>query len=89
MKIGIFFDKGITVHEIAFGNFLTSKNINTQKIPAMVGKQLAQLVSAKKINTPKTTVILLEDIPIWLKKNKIWRSLRQSCRTDKIAFVFF
>lgn len=66
-----FFDKGITVHEIAFGNYLTYPNAKTQEVPATIAKQLSQLVSDKKIQTPKTTVITLEEIPFWLKKIKM------------------
>lgn len=66
-----FYDKGITVHEIALGNYLTYPNEKIQEVPAAIAKQLSQLVSGEKISIPKITVITLEEIPFWLKKMKM------------------
>ncbi len=65
-----FYDKGITVHEIAFGNHLTNSSPMAQQVPQLIAKDLSKLVSERKINVPKTTSITLSEIPLWLKKMK-------------------
>ena len=65
-----FYEKGISIHEIAFGVFQTYPNEKIQSVPVTIAKALSLLVSEKKINIPKTTKISLRDIPTWLKKIK-------------------
>lgn len=65
-----FYDKGITVHEIAIGMYLTYDDKKIQEVPATIAKELSQLVSEKKINLPKMTKISLDEVPVWLKKIK-------------------
>ena len=62
-----FYNKGITVHEIAFGQFLSIHNEDMNKIPAEIGDKLAQLILNRKIHFPKMTLISLNDVPKYLR----------------------
>lgn len=66
-----FYDKGISIHEIALGNYLTYPNEQIQKVPYHIAKNFSQLVSEGKIKTPKINLTSLEEIPCWLKKIKM------------------
>ena len=65
-----FYDRGISVHEIAFGSYLTNPDPEMQKIPAKIGRELSRLVADRKLNPPKATAIAMEEIPTWLRKMK-------------------
>ncbi len=61
-----FYDRGISVHEIAFGGFLTSPDEDLQRIPSIIGNDLAKMMSEGRIHAPKIAKISLEEIPEWL-----------------------
>lgn len=65
-----FYEKGLTIHEIALGNFLTSPDEEMRKEPLRILDSLADMVKEKTIHIPKVTVIALEEIPAYLKKMK-------------------
>lgn len=65
-----FFSKGLTLHEIAFGIFLTYPNKEIQNIPAKIANELSMLMSKEKIQTPLITKIELSEIPSYLHKIK-------------------
>lgn len=65
-----FYDKGLSIHEIAFGKYLTIQDEDSQKNVVRVAYELSKLMSEMKINTPKIVQIRLEDIPMYLKKIK-------------------
>lgn len=65
-----FYDKGISLHEIAFGAYLTHPDKNIHAIVAQIGNELGQLLNDGKICTPKTQLIALENIPQALKRLK-------------------
>lgn len=65
-----FYSKGISVHEIAFGNYLTSSDVETQKVPAQTAKTVSSLVAAGKIGVPEICEIDFGDIPEYLQLMK-------------------
>lgn len=65
-----FYDRGISVHEVAFGGYLTSHDKALQRIPAQIGNNLISLMKEGKIHAPKMTKIGLEDVPASLKSMK-------------------
>lgn len=69
-----FYDKGISMHEIAFGAYLTYPDIEVQKIPAQTAHHLSLLVASGKIKIPHIQTIKLEDIPSALYQIKEGKS---------------
>ena len=65
-----FYSKGLTLHEIAFGIFLTYPNKEIQDIPAKIANELSLLMSNKKIKAPLITKIDLSEISSYLQKIK-------------------
>lgn len=62
-----FYDRGITLHEIAFGGYLTAQDMELQKVPAQVGEALAKMVSSGEIHTPQCRALNLEEVPDGLR----------------------
>lgn len=65
-----FYERGISVHEVAFGGYLTHPDQALQRIPAEIGKNLSELMSKGKIRTPMMTKIRIDDIPVSLMRMK-------------------
>lgn len=65
-----FYEKGISIHEIAFGNYLTCPDRETQKIPAETAKKISMLVASGKITTPDIHEIEFDEIPSYLQQIK-------------------
>lgn len=65
-----FYERGISLHEVAFGGYLTSQDEALQRIPAQIGKNLVSLLKEDKIHAPKMTKIGIEDIPANLRLMK-------------------
>lgn len=65
-----FFDKGISVHEIALGASHTCKDPQAERNLAHIGDEVARLLESKKVLPPATTVISMEQIPEYLGKLK-------------------
>ncbi|HIT90652.1 MAG TPA: zinc-binding dehydrogenase [Candidatus Merdenecus merdavium] len=61
-----FYDKGISIHEIAFGNYLTSPDKEIQAVPAKTAQALSKLVADEKIKVPEIQKIKFEEIPKYL-----------------------
>lgn len=62
-----FYDRGITLHEIAFGGYLTAPDLELQKVPVQVGEALADIVASGEIHTPQCRVLNMEEIPDGLR----------------------
>ena len=62
-----FYDKGLSLHEMATGAALTSGDKQAEENIAVIGKELATLVSKGIIAPPKMTLIGLEEVPSYLK----------------------
>lgn len=58
-----FYDRGLTVHEIAFGGYLQADAPGLQKIPAQIAEKLAAMVSEQIIHVPRLHTIPLEEVP--------------------------
>ncbi|MGF9858570.1 zinc-binding dehydrogenase [Priestia endophytica] len=65
-----FYDKGISLHEIALGAAHTKGDFKAQCNLAHIGNKFAQLLVDKKISPPKLTIISMEEIPEYLVKMK-------------------
>lgn len=65
-----FYDKGISIHEIAFGNYLTCSDEQLQTIPAQTAKALSRLVADNKIRVPEIQKIKFEEIRDYLQQIK-------------------
>lgn len=65
-----FFQKGISIHEIALGAANGSQDPCTRKILADTGEALADLVAAGEIVPPEITLISLGEVGEYLKKLK-------------------
>lgn len=65
-----FYDKGMTVHEIAFGGYLTCPDEDLQKVPEKTGAALSKMVSTGCIQVPKLCEIDFTEIPYYLHKMK-------------------
>lgn len=63
-----FYDKGISIHEIALGVPFTSGDYDAQCDIARIGDKFAELLAQGKIMPPKLTVISLEEVPEYLVK---------------------
>lgn len=62
-----FYDKGLSLHELAIGAALTSNDKQAEENLSFIGSELAKLVADKKILPPKITTISLEEVPQYLK----------------------
>ena len=62
-----FYDRSITLHEIAFGGYLTAQDMELQKVPAQVGEALAKMVNSGEIHTPQCRALNLEEVPDGLR----------------------
>lgn len=62
-----FYDKGISIHEIAFGNYLVCPDEEMQKIPAQTAQALSNLVADNKIKVPEIKEIKFEEIGYYLQ----------------------
>ncbi|MNW45906.1 Zinc-type alcohol dehydrogenase-like protein [compost metagenome] len=65
-----FYDKGMSLHEIALGGAHTSGDYYAQANLASIGDEFANLLADKKIMPPAMTIISMEDIPEYLFKLK-------------------
>ncbi|MDS0527427.1 zinc-binding dehydrogenase [Clostridium sp. SHJSY1] len=65
-----FYEKGISIHEIAFGLPFTNGDYKSQCNIAKIGDELAKLLAEKKILSPRITEISLEEVPEYLMKMK-------------------
>nr|WP_263314078.1 zinc-binding dehydrogenase [Mammaliicoccus sp. Marseille-Q6498] len=65
-----FYDKSVTIHEIAFGKLFEQQDENVNKMLNDIANNLINLVSQNKINTPNKKLIELEEVPDYLKKLK-------------------
>lgn len=63
-----FYEKGLSLHEIAFGAVFTEGDYYAQENISKIGYKFAQLIADSKISSPKITIIKLEDIPEYLYK---------------------
>lgn len=63
-----FYDKGMSLHEMATGAALTSGDQQAEENIATIGNELAKLVSEGIITPPKLTLIDLEEVPGYLKR---------------------
>lgn len=65
-----FYDRGLSVHEIAFGVYMTYPDAAVQRVPAEVAGKLSDLVSKGAVCAPHLTKIALSEVPEWLGKMK-------------------
>lgn len=65
-----FYKKGITVHEIAFGEFLTNTDPAANRKPVEIGTSLSAMAAAHDIGFPRITITDLEGIPDSLRNIK-------------------
>lgn len=65
-----FYEKGLSIHEIAFGNYLAYPDKELQKIPAETAGKISELVASNKITTPDIYEIEFEEVPSYLQKMK-------------------
>ena len=69
-KDWVFYNKGISIHEIAFGQFLSIQDKEMNRVPVEIGERLAKLVVDHQIRLPKIQKILLEETINYLKEIK-------------------
>lgn len=77
-----FYDKGMSIHEIALGASHTHGDFNAQSNLARIGDHFGQLIAENKIVPPQITTISMEEIPAYLKK------LKEGKITGKVAARF-
>lgn len=65
-----FYEKGISIHEIALGIPFTNGDYEAQCDIAKIGDKFAELLAEGKISAPKLTVISIEEILKYLVKMK-------------------
>lgn len=65
-----FYDQRISIHEIAFGNYLTYPDEEIQKVPARTAQALCSLVAEGSIRVPEITKISSAEIPDYLHRMK-------------------
>lgn len=65
-----FYERGLTVHEIAFGIYLTSPDERDNRVPARILEALSGMMERGEVRAPKTEVIAMEQIPEYLRKIK-------------------
>ncbi|SDF16582.1 NADPH:quinone reductase [Fontibacillus panacisegetis] len=65
-----FYDKGLSLHELAVGAIYTNADIEAQSELARIGEEFSRLLEQKKINPPQITSITMEEIPAYLTKLK-------------------
>ncbi|WP_068501134.1 zinc-binding dehydrogenase [Paenibacillus kribbensis] len=65
-----FYEKGMSLHEIALGGAHTEGDYKAQTNLAEIGDEFARLLVEKKIAPPALTVISMEEIPEYLVKLK-------------------
>lgn len=61
-----FYEKGLSLHEIALGAAHTDGDYKTQCNLAQIGEEFAQLLVEKKIVPPALTTISIEEVPEYL-----------------------
>ncbi|MBA9087923.1 NADPH:quinone reductase-like Zn-dependent oxidoreductase [Fontibacillus solani] len=74
-----FYDKGMSLHEIALGAAHTHGDFNAQSNLARIGDHFGKLIAEGKIIPPQITTITMEEIPAYLKK------LKEGKITGKVA----
>ncbi|AIQ48571.1 zinc-binding alcohol dehydrogenase [Paenibacillus sp. FSL R7-0273] len=74
-----FYDKGMSLHEIALGAAHTQGDFNAQSNLARIGDHFGSLIAAGTIIPPQITTITMEEIPAYLKK------LKEGKITGKVA----
>ncbi|MEK4058461.1 MULTISPECIES: zinc-binding dehydrogenase [Paenibacillus] len=74
-----FYDKGMSLHEIALGAAHTHGDFNAQSNLARIGDHFGKLIAEGKIISPQITTITMEEIPTYLKK------LKEGKITGKVA----
>lgn len=74
-----FYDKGMSLHEIALGAAHTHGDFNAQTNLAKIGDHFSRLLAEGKIIPPQITTITMEEIPAYLKK------LKEGKVTGKVA----
>lgn len=62
-----FYDKGISLHEMATGAALTSNDKQSEENIAEIGNELSKLIADNKVIPPKITTISLKEVPQYLK----------------------
>lgn len=65
-----FYDKGLSLHEMATGAALTSGDKKIEESISLIGNEVAKLLSEQKIVAPKITTISLEEVPKYLEMMK-------------------
>lgn len=65
-----FYERSLSVHEVALSHYLTSDDIGRNQIIRETGQMLSNMIYNHEINTPKKTVIRLEEVPVYLKMIK-------------------
>lgn len=65
-----FYEKGLSLHEMALGAAFTNGDYKAQCNLATIGDEFAKLLEDKKIVPPALTVISMEEIPEYLTKLK-------------------
>ncbi|NRG33073.1 zinc-binding dehydrogenase [Niallia circulans] len=65
-----FYEKGLSIHELALGLALTSGDSQAEKNIKKIGDEVAELIANNKIKPPKITKIKLEEVPMYLEKLK-------------------
>jgi NADPH:quinone reductase-like Zn-dependent oxidoreductase len=65
-----FYEKGLSLHEIALGISLTCKDPRAEYNLAYIGEAFAKLIAKGKIKSPVLTIISMEQIPEYLAKMK-------------------
>lgn len=65
-----FYEKGISLHELALGAVYTNGDYTSQCNLSRIGDEFAELLENKKLVPPKITLISLEEVPKYLMKLK-------------------
>lgn len=65
-----FYEKGLSLHEIALGISLTCKDPRAEYNLAYIGEAFSQLIADGKVKSPALTIISMEEIPEYLEKMK-------------------
>lgn len=74
-----FYDRGMSLHEIALGAVYTGGTFEAQANLAKIGNEVARLLAEGTLMPPQITVIAMEEIPVYLKK------LKEGKITGKVA----
>lgn len=65
-----FYEKGLSLHEIALGVSLTCKDPRAEYNLALIGEAFGQLITDGKVKSPALTIISMGEIPEYLTKMK-------------------